>query len=156
MGKEQELLALLTAAEKWLMTSRLPGHEVAAINTATAIRDAREIIARHSSSDEQAEVVESIDKHAISVSHTCPDFIADPCGSAKCAGCGGSRRDHRASPSGVKAGVTELRAAAQAVIDQWDTPNWKLDVPTGTIINRLRAALGVGDEGMGEAAREDH
>ena len=35
----------------------------------------------------------------------------------------------------------ELREAAQAVIEQWDTPNWKLDQPTADLINRLRAAL---------------
>lgn len=35
-----------------------------------------------------------------------------------------------------------LCIAAQAVIDQWDTPNWKLDEPTAAIINGLRQALG--------------
>ena len=35
----------------------------------------------------------------------------------------------------------ELRAAAQDVVDRWDTPFWK-DVPaTANFINRLRAAL---------------
>lgn len=34
-----------------------------------------------------------------------------------------------------------LREAAQAVVDQWDTPNWKLTEATGHIINRLRRAL---------------
>ncbi len=34
-----------------------------------------------------------------------------------------------------------LRAAAQAVIDRWDSPNWKFVEPTGAAINRLRSAL---------------
>ena len=34
-----------------------------------------------------------------------------------------------------------LREAAQAVIEQWDAPNWKLVVHTGVLIDRLRAAL---------------
>ena len=37
--------------------------------------------------------------------------------------------------------MSELREAAQAVVDQWDTPNWKLTVHTGVLIDRLRAAL---------------
>lgn len=38
----------------------------------------------------------------------------------------------------------ELRAAAQAVVDRWDTPAWK-DVPhTAEYISRLRAALAKG------------
>ena len=37
--------------------------------------------------------------------------------------------------------IAELKDAAQAVIDRWDTPIWK-DVPaTGEYINKLRAAL---------------
>lgn len=35
-----------------------------------------------------------------------------------------------------------MRAAARAVITQWDSPNWKLTEPTGNIIARLRVALG--------------
>lgn len=37
--------------------------------------------------------------------------------------------------------MNTLREAAQAVIEQWDTPNWKLVVHTGVLIDRLRAAL---------------
>ena len=37
--------------------------------------------------------------------------------------------------------MSELREAAQAVVDQWDAPNWKLTVHTGVLIDRLRAAL---------------
>jgi len=37
--------------------------------------------------------------------------------------------------------MTNLREAAQAVVDRWDTPLWK-DVPaTAVFINELRAAL---------------
>lgn len=37
--------------------------------------------------------------------------------------------------------MTDLHAAAQAVVDRWDTPLWK-DVPaTGEYISALRAAL---------------
>ena len=34
-----------------------------------------------------------------------------------------------------------LRAAAQAVIDRWDTPLWKDVEPTAAVIGRLRAAV---------------
>jgi hypothetical protein len=37
--------------------------------------------------------------------------------------------------------MSTLREAAQAVVAQWDTPNWKLVVHTGVLIDRLRAAL---------------
>ena len=41
-------------------------------------------------------------------------------------------------------GAADLRTAAQAVIDRWDTPIWK-DVPaTAEYIGRLRAALAAG------------
>ena len=36
---------------------------------------------------------------------------------------------------------TALRTAAQAVIDRWDTPNWKDAPATAEYINRLREAL---------------
>ena len=35
----------------------------------------------------------------------------------------------------------ELRVAAQAVVDRWDSPAWKCVPPTGEFINRLRAAI---------------
>jgi hypothetical protein len=34
-----------------------------------------------------------------------------------------------------------IRKAAEAVIQQWDTPNWKLQEPTAKFINALRAEL---------------
>jgi len=37
--------------------------------------------------------------------------------------------------------MSKLREAARAVVDQWDTPNWNLDMHTGVLIDRLRAAL---------------
>ena len=41
-------------------------------------------------------------------------------------------------------GAADLRTAAQAVVDRWDTPLWK-DVPaTAEYIGRLRAALAAG------------
>lgn len=35
----------------------------------------------------------------------------------------------------------KLRAAAQAVVDRWDSPLWKSEQHTGEFINTLRAAL---------------
>lgn len=35
----------------------------------------------------------------------------------------------------------ELLDAAKAVVAQWDSPNWKLNQPTGELINDLRAAI---------------
>ena len=35
----------------------------------------------------------------------------------------------------------ELREALEAIIKQWDTPNWKLKESTGAIIGRGRAVL---------------
>ncbi len=39
---------------------------------------------------------------------------------------------------GLPGGIKE---AAQAVIDRWDTPNWKDAPATAVVINRLRAAI---------------
>jgi hypothetical protein len=36
---------------------------------------------------------------------------------------------------------TELRDAARAVVERWDTPSWKEAPATGSFINRLRRAL---------------
>jgi hypothetical protein len=48
---------------------------------------------------------------------------------------------HRAVQLVELSAVYELRTAAQAVVDRWDTPLWK-DVPhTGEFIARLRRAL---------------
>lgn len=35
----------------------------------------------------------------------------------------------------------ELRGALQTIIDQWDSPNWKLTEPTAEIIGRARRSL---------------
>jgi len=44
-----------------------------------------------------------------------------------------------------------IRKAAEAVIQQWDTPNWKLQEPTAKFINALRAELSQANtEGRGE------
>ena len=37
--------------------------------------------------------------------------------------------------------MSDLRKAAQAVVDRWDTPLWKDAPHTGTFIDALRAAL---------------
>jgi hypothetical protein len=37
--------------------------------------------------------------------------------------------------------LSALEEAAQAVITQWDTPNWKLSEPTANLIDDLRALL---------------
>jgi len=37
--------------------------------------------------------------------------------------------------------VEEMIEAANAVVAQWETPNWKLTEPTGTLIYRLRDAI---------------
>ena len=36
---------------------------------------------------------------------------------------------------------SQLLTAAQAVIDRWDTPNWKDVEPTAKVINELREVL---------------
>ena len=43
--------------------------------------------------------------------------------------------------AGLKRQRDELRVAAQAVVDRWDSPTWKCVPPTGEFINRLRAAI---------------
>jgi hypothetical protein len=53
-------------------------------------------------------------------------------------------RTHPDSGRIITSGAAELRTAAQAVVDRWDTPLWK-DVPaTAEYIGRLRAALAAG------------
>ena len=42
----------------------------------------------------------------------------------------------------LEAEAEQLRTAAQAVIDRWDTPHWKAVPATAEYIGRLRAALG--------------
>ena len=39
------------------------------------------------------------------------------------------------------AAAPDLLEAAEAVVKQWDTPNWKLTEHTATFINALRAAI---------------
>lgn len=41
----------------------------------------------------------------------------------------------------LKLNVGELRAAARAVVDRWETPAWADAEPTAFSINRLRRAL---------------
>lgn len=50
------------------------------------------------------------------------------------------------TPTPVSPIMDEVRRAAEAVIRQWDTPNWKLREPTGAIIENLRRALAGGAE----------
>ena len=51
-------------------------------------------------------------------------------------------------------GAADLRTAAQAVVDRWDTPIWK-DVPaTAEYIGRLRAALAAGQATAAQAVAE--
>lgn len=59
-----------------------------------------------------------------------------------CQGCGQSFTESDAGalvfapePAG------ELREAAQAILDRWDSPLWKETVATSSVMNRLRAAL---------------
>ena len=52
-------------------------------------------------------------------------------------------------------GAADLRTAAQAVVDRWDTPLWK-DVPaTAEYIGRLRAALAAGQATAAQAVVQD-
>ena len=52
-------------------------------------------------------------------------------------------------------GAADLRTAAQAVVDRWDTPLWK-DVPaTAEYIGRLRAALAAGRATAAQAVVQD-
>lgn len=52
-------------------------------------------------------------------------------------------------------GAADLRTAAQAVVDRWDTPLWK-DVPaTAEYIGRLRAALAAGQAAAAQAVVQD-
>lgn len=46
--------------------------------------------------------------------------------------------------SALEAENRKLREAGRAVVDQWDTPNWKLTEATAPIMNRLRVALTTG------------
>lgn len=48
-----------------------------------------------------------------------------------------SEEDRRA----LLAAYDALAAAAQAVVDRWDTPLWKDAEPTAGVINRLRRVL---------------
>ena len=55
---------------------------------------------------------------------------------------------HTTTPT---SGAADLRTAAQAVVDRWDTPLWK-DVPaTAEYIGRLRAALAAGQATAAQA-----
>ena len=43
-----------------------------------------------------------------------------------------------------------LAEAANAVIDQWETPNWKLTEPTATYMNTLRNTITAWKEARSE------
>jgi hypothetical protein len=47
----------------------------------------------------------------------------------------------RAQSEPVSDAAREMLAAAQAVINRWDTPAWKDAEPTAKAINKLRAAI---------------
>ena len=49
----------------------------------------------------------------------------------------------------------ELLAAGQALVDRWDTPNWKDAPHTGEFIARLRAAIGNTDGNNREKALDE-
>ncbi len=44
----------------------------------------------------------------------------------------------------LRAENERLRAAAQAVIERWDSPKWKDEAPTADVISALRAAVAQG------------
>lgn len=41
----------------------------------------------------------------------------------------------------LRSDAARLREAAQAVVDRWDTPLWKMTIHTGDYIDRLRVAI---------------
>jgi len=57
----------------------------------------------------------------------------------------------RARSERLEAANAALVSAAEKVIRQWDTPNWKLTEPTGSLISELRAALSDASPAMDEA-----
>ncbi len=60
-----------------------------------------------------------------------------------------------ATNTNTASGAADLRTAAQAVVDRWDTPLWK-DVPaTAEYIGRLRAALAAGQATAAQAVVQD-
>lgn len=64
-----------------------------------------------------------------------------------CERCGISTRDYDSDAEAIAAWnrrpapASDLRAAAQAVVDRWDSPQWKDEPHTAEFINRLRRAL---------------
>lgn len=74
-----------------------------------------------------------------------------------CERCGISTRDYDSVAEAIAAWnrrpepASDLRAAAQAVVDRWDSPQWKDEPHTAEFINRLRRALeAVGGDGLPE------
>ena len=51
--------------------------------------------------------------------------------------------------------TADVRAAAQAVVDRWDTPLWKDAPATAGYIGRLRATLAVPAQPVAEQANAD-
>ena len=70
--------------------------------------------------------------------HTCHDRCQNP----MCV----LRRERDAE----RALADRLAGAANVVIDQWETPNWKLTEPTATCMNTLRNTLAAWKEARGE------
>lgn len=64
--------------------------------------------------------------------HEIPEKLAEV---APAAGADGLPKGWRPAPA------SDLRAAAQAVVDRWDSPQWKDEPHTAEFINRLRRAL---------------
>ena len=60
--------------------------------------------------------------------------------------------DVSAEDARLIAAAPELLAAGQALVERWDTPNWKDAKHTGESINKLRAAIAKAT-GDGDASR---
>lgn len=50
----------------------------------------------------------------------------------------------------LEARNAELLEAAKAVVERWDSPNWKVAEHTATFIHRLRAAIAKAEGGSDE------
>lgn len=81
----------------------------------------------------------------------------EPDSFVQCYGCttigpsGKSEDEARAAWNRRPAPASDLRAAAQAVVDRWDSPQWKDEPHTAEFINRLRRALEDVGGGEGQA-----
>lgn len=75
---------------------------------------------------DEVELTERKNTRGAGTDYRCRDFI---------------RESGKAVLAAVTGDDTRLRAAAQAVIDRWDTPLWKDVGPTADVINKLRDTL---------------